>query len=171
MTHAAPIPFCWNGEAMVPPARLQRKCDEVFVIGQWYDLVEHQGRSPVSHRHYFATVRNAWANLPEKMAREFPTPEHLRKRALIEAGYHHAVHHVCKSKAEALRLRAFILPLDEFAVVTVSDRTVSHYRARSQDLVNMTPREFQASKDAVFEILAKMIGVDPTTLGRQKEAA
>lgn len=171
MTHAAPIPFCWNGEAMVPPARFQRKCDEVFVIGQWYDLVEHQGRSPVSHRHYFAVVRNAWANLPHKIAGEYATPEHLRKRALILAGYHHAVHHVCKTKAEAFRLAAFIRPLDEFAVVVVEDKTVSHYRARSQDLVAMTPKEFQESKDKVFAVLADMIGVDPTTLGRQKEAA
>ncbi|WP_216073446.1 hypothetical protein, partial [Acinetobacter baumannii] len=72
-----------------------------------------------SHNHEFAWLHEAWHSLPERYAEQFPSSEHLRKYALIQAGYSNSHSLVCGSKAEALRLAAFIRPMDEFAVVTV----------------------------------------------------
>jgi hypothetical protein len=171
MSTQAPIAFVWNGEAMVPLLRFARRAAQTFVVGVCYDLVEYLARSTASHRQYFAVVRNAWMNLNERDAERFPTPEHLRKYALIKAGYYLERSYVAKSKAEAQRIAAFMRPVDEYALVIVRDNVVRAFNARSQDLAHMNRREFQESKDAVFGVLAKMIGVDPQTLSRQQEAA
>ena len=83
----APILYSWNGEAMIPHRRFQAECDRTFVVGENYRLAIHEDRSTASHNHEFAFVAEAWAQLPEHLAEQFRTPEHLRKRALISAGY------------------------------------------------------------------------------------
>jgi len=75
-----PVLFSWDGEAMQPLGeRMAKLCDEQFVIGMRYRLVEYEDRSSKSHNHYFASLAEAWNNLPEDMAERFPSPEHLRK--------------------------------------------------------------------------------------------
>src|SRR3546814_9642927 len=54
----------------------------------------------------------------------FATPDHLRRWALIRAGYRDERSIVCASKAEAQRLAAFIKPMDDYAVVLVSEAVV-----------------------------------------------
>ena len=77
--------FTWDGEAMVP--RHPRRADQLFVVGETYPLIINEDRSVATHNHEFAWLREAWLNLPETLADLYPSPEHLRKRALIEAGY------------------------------------------------------------------------------------
>lgn len=160
----APIPFRWEGDAFRPLPTWGKRCDEMFVIGQVYQLVEHEDRSIRSHNHYFAAVAEAWANLPENLTEKFPTAEHLRKFALIKAGYADSRTMVASSKAEALRLAAFVRPMDDYAVVTVSEAVVTVWAARSQSMKAMGKKDFQASKDAVLGIVAEMIGTTPTAL-------
>lgn len=167
----APFPFTWNGEAMVPPRAFARRADQTFVVGQTYTLVEVQDRSSASHRHYFAQVREAFANLPEAAAERFPTENHLRKYALIKAGFYDERSFTAASRAEALRLAAFLRPIDEFALVITTDKTVTEYRAKSQDSTSMDKATFQDSKDKVLAVLSEMIGVTPSTLQRQGEPA
>lgn len=165
----APQPFRWNGEAMIP---LRPKlADQAYVIGETYTLAAHEDRSPKSHRHFFVTVNEAWKTLPEDMAYTFPTPDHLRKYALIQAGYRDERTIVVSSRAEALRLAAFVKPMDEYAFVSTAGSTVVVLTAKSQSERAMGRAEFQASKDAVLAILAEMLGVDPATLAKQTEAA
>lgn len=166
----APITYQWDGEAMVPLARLAKRCDEQFVIGIAYTLVEHQERSTPSHKQYFAAVREGWLNLPEHLAEDFPTEEHLRKWCLIRTGYSNSQSMPCSSKAEALRIAAFIRPMDEFSVVKAEGSVVSRYTAKSQSMKAMDKREFQASKEAVLNHIAKMLDVAPADL-RHAEAA
>jgi hypothetical protein len=161
-----PITYQWNGEAMVPMRRFQKACDQQFVIGEFYRLEPIEERSAQSHRHYFACINDAWLNLRDEMAGRFITPEHLRKYALVKAGYCDERTIVCSSKAEAHRLAAFIKPMDEFAVVLVFDATVRVYTAKSQSLRAMGKKDFQESKDKVLEIVSEMIGVKPDELGR-----
>lgn len=160
----APIPFVWEGDVFRPLPGFAKVCDREFVVGMRYRLAEEQDRSAASHRHYFACINTAWENLPEHLAAEFPTPDHLRRYALIKAGYADRRTLVASSKAEAVRLAAFVKPMDSYAVVTVSDATVTVWTARSQSVKAMGKAEFLASKDAVLSILAEMIGTDPTTL-------
>lgn len=162
----AALPFRWSGEAMEPAQGFAKRADEAFVIGQTYVLALQEDRSAASHRHYFACVREAWENLPEALAAQFPTPDHLRKRALILTGYRNEREFVASSRAEALRIAAFLRPADEFALVSVSGCSVTEWTARSQNTKAMDKATFAASKDAVLGKLAEVLGVEPDQLGR-----
>jgi hypothetical protein len=161
-----PLLFRWEGDAFKPIQRHAKECDKRYVIGEHYALEEIQERSSKSHAHYFACVGQAWANLREDVAEQFPTAEHLRKFALIKAGYFDSRTIVAKSKAEALRLAAFIRPMDEFAIVTADNMVVTVYTAKSQNHRSMHRTQFAKSKEAVLAILATMIDVAPAALER-----
>lgn len=161
-----PLPFRWTGDTMEPLRAFKRRADAEFVVGQIYRLDVVEDRSAASHRHYFAAINEAWSNLPEAEADRFPSPEHLRKWALINAGFHNRREMVASSKAEAARLAAFIEPMDEYAAVTVRGAAVEVLTARSQSVRAMGKEEFQRSKDAVLEIVASVIGVTPGELGK-----
>jgi hypothetical protein len=168
MEASPPIPFKWTGAAMVPlqPQRAER----FFEAGNRYVMVEVADRSQASHKHEFAWLREAWMSLPENLAERFPTAEHLRKWALIRAGYSDSHTITCSSKAEALRLAAFIRPIDEFAVVIVQGPTVTRFTAKSQSRRAMGVADFQRSKDLIMEIIAKMIGVEVAELPNAEAA-
>lgn len=159
-----PMPFRWTGEAFEPLPRFRPQADRELVVGQVYMLDERQERSPATHNHEFAWLAEAWQNLPEHLGERFATAEHLRKFALIKAGYHDSQTFVASSKAEALRLAAFLRPIDEFSVVTVSGATVTRFIAKSQSRRAMDKATFQDSKQKVLEIVAEMIGVSPDAL-------
>jgi len=127
-------------------------------------------RSAVSHSHYFAAVNEAWRNLPEDMADDFPTSEHLRKWALVKSGFRDERSIACSSRAEALRIAAFVRPIDEFAIVVVREAVVTVYTAKSQSLRAMGKAEFQRSKDGVLDVLAKLIGTSTEDLKSARAA-
>lgn len=163
MSAAPPIATRWDGEAFVPLPHVARLADEHFVIGEVYHLVEQQERSPKSHRHYFCMIKEAWENLPDDETR-WPTPEHLRKWALIRAGYADHEQIVCATKAEAVRWWPILSKADTFSVVVPRGPVVTVYRAKSQSMKAMGKQDFQASKDAVLQIVADLISVTPQTL-------
>ncbi len=162
MTDIPPLVFDWDGEAMIP--RSPRLADKHYVVGEFYRMVPHEDRSMRSHRYYFASVNEAWKNLPEHLAERFPTAEHLRKYALIRAGYRDERSIAAASKAEAQRVAAFIKPMDEYAIVRVSEAVVTVYTAKSQSMRAMGKKAFGESKEAVLDILSAMIGTTPATL-------
>tara|TARA_R110000823_G_scaffold39872_1_gene106233 strand:- start:159 stop:671 length:513 start_codon:yes stop_codon:yes gene_type:complete len=169
MSAMPPINYTWDGEALRP---LHPKlADKHLVIGERYTLVEHQARSQSSHNHYFAALNEGWQNLPEHLAERFATAEHLRAFALIKAGYHDSHSITCASKAEALRVAAFVRPTDEFSIVTVNEATVTRYVAQSQSMRAMGKQKFQESKSAVLEIVSAMVGVQPEDLRREATRA
>lgn len=152
-----PQRFDWTDEGVMRP-KVPRLADKHFVVGLEYMLVPHEERSMRSHRFYFASVNEAWKNLPEDMAERYPTADHLRKWALIKAGYRDERSIVAASKAEALRLAAFVRPMDEYAVVVVREAVVMVYTAKSQSTRAMGKKTFMESKDRVLDVLATMIG-------------
>lgn len=162
----AALPFRWTGEVMEPLRSFAKRCDAEFTVGEVYNLEAIEERSAASHRHYFASVNEAWQNLPENLVEQFQTSEHLRKWCLIRAGYAEHRNIVAASKAEAQRIAAFVKPMDSYAVVTVRDSVVTVYTAESQSMKAMGKQRFQESKDAVLSLLAAMIGTDPVELGR-----
>lgn len=164
---AEPILYRWLSGAMVPLPRFGNRCGAEFEEGRTYRLVEVEERSEKSHRQFFASIRHAWENLPEEAAIRFATPDALRKFALIRTGYRDERSIACANKAEARRIAAFIRPLDEFAVVTVSDALVTVYTAKSQSTKAMGRADFQKSKQAVLDYVAAMIGVEPEQLSAQ----
>lgn len=163
MTPAVMI-FEWDGDGMVPLPRFRRLADKHFVVHENYRLEVREDRSAASHNHYFAALHEAWQNLPEHLAEKFPTPEHLRKHALIRAGYRDERTLVAASKAEAQRLAAFVKPMDEYAVVLVDGATVTVYTAQSQSFRAMGKKRFEESKARVLDVIAGLIGTTPDAL-------
>lgn len=166
-----PMVFTWNGEAMEVLPRFAREADKRFVIGERYALDEIQERSAKSHAHFFASVHEAWANMPETIAAQWATPEHLRKFCLVKAGYHDHRSIVARSRAEAQRLAAFIRPMDDFAIVTVNECVVDVYTAKSQSHRAMGKQEFAKSKEAVLQILDDLLSVGRGETAKQEEPA
>lgn len=154
-----PILCLWDGENFTPAGpHWARLADRHFVVGCQYPLEVREDRSAESHRHYFACINDAWQNLPDDLAERFRTPEHLRKWALIRCGYADERSIVCSSRAEALRVAAYVGQFDEYAVVLAKGATVTAWTAKSQSMKAQGKKEFQRSKDAVLDFVAGLIG-------------
>ena len=83
-----PILCTWTGTGFDPASRVwAKRADESYVVGAQYMVEAREARSIASHNFYFAAVHEAFLNLPEAMAERFPSADHLRKYALIRAGF------------------------------------------------------------------------------------
>lgn len=164
---ARPVFMKWEGDCFVPNGRHWADlCDAQFVVGENYLIEEHHERSGKSHRHYFACIFHAWANLPESLT-DSPcaiSPEHLRKYALIKTGFCDTQTFPCNTAAEAQRWGKWIRPMDDFAIVTVKGTVVVRHVAKSQSVKAMGKRPFEESKKKVLAYLADLIGVDIASL-------
>lgn len=152
-----PIIFTWDGESMVPLKRFERLADKEFVVGEAYPLVVQEARSQASHNQYFAALHDLWLNLPEEIAEEFPTEDHLRKFALIKAGFCDKREAVFTTQADAERAAALVKPADDYAILEVCGQVLRVYTAKSQSMRAMGKADFQASKTAVLETVEAMV--------------
>lgn len=157
-----PLLLQYNGEGefRTPSRYWAKEADKQFVVGDHYRLAEHHDRSTASHNQYFAAINEAWESLPDDLLAEYPSPEHLRKKMLVKAGYADERSIVCASKAEALRVSAFVKPMDEYAVVDVREAVVRVYTAQSQKYHAMGKAEFNESKQKVLDQIDKLLGVN-----------
>lgn len=183
-----PIFFTWlnvdvvgrDGEikktwGMFPFTRQMNIAQSQFDEGGQYQLevaAAKGERSDAAHKRYMASVVEAWRNLPEDLARDFPSPDHLRKRALIVTGFFHENMIVFDSNRDAARHAAYCKPMDPFAVVDVKGNVVRHFRAKSQKYLRsggMAKEEFNESADKVLALLADEIDVKRAVLRREGE--
>lgn len=165
MSGNAPIEAFWTGEVFQPCSPYwARRADRVFTRGEVLRLVDEPQRSNAAHNHYFASIQNAFDSLPPLVAERFNSPDALRKYALIKGGFCDSDSVTCPSHADALRVAAFIRPMDEFALVTVKKNVVTRFVPKSQSFRSMGKEEFQASKTSVLEIIADLIGVSAAEL-------
>lgn len=163
MSLAPPLPFTYQGQGVfhaLPHA--VAGCAEHYSQGEIVRLAPVEERSEISHRHEFAWLRDAWQTLPDAIMADYPSAEHLRKRALIATGWADIRDYPCASRAEATRLAAALRgELDDYAVVIVRDAVVRVARAKSQARDKMNRADFQASKQAVIEYVAGLLDVSP----------
>lgn len=166
---AKPVDFMWDGEAMLPEHRFKPLCIRQFVVGEKYRLAPVEDRSSASHRHYFACVREAWKNLPERLSTRFNSPEALRKHALIKCGYAETRSTNCKTEDEARKMAAiiasFVHPFDPYVEIEIVPRDngtvdVMVYTAESQAYGAQKNSLFQQAKRDVLEFIAALIGVE-----------
>lgn len=152
-----PLQYLGAGEFRCPH---KGRADKELVIGETltWEIVHH--RSSETHRHYFACIKNGWDNLPDSLAMEYPSPKHLRKRALIKCGYCTMQKTVCASAQEAVGLVAFMAALDEFALITLDDCVVTAWKAESQRIRSMGKARFQESKERVLHWISDLVGAD-----------
>jgi len=166
----APLYFRWYDDyAMHPLPRHLPLARKQFELGKVYRLEVIEERSGSAHRRYFAAVREAWMQLPEAKAETYPTPDHLRRWALIKTGYHDERAIACGSEAEAVKVASFIKPMDSFAVVTLKGDVVKVYTAKSQSMRRMDKDTFQKSSQAVLDCLSEVIGVKRSELEKEGE--
>ena len=161
---SAVILFSWDGEHMVPARGHAKRCDEKFTVGELYRMEVSEERSHRSHRFYFACVSEAWKNLPESLAERFPSPDHLRRWALVQAGYCDCRELAFDCERSAQIGAAAFREADPYAVMVVKKATLLVFRAHSQSLKAMKKKEFQASKEATLSVISKLIGIDAEDL-------
>lgn len=169
---AAPIQLRYegDGEFRVLSSYWAARADREFVVGETYKMVEEPEHSDASRGHYFASLKNGFDSLPDHLKWEYPSIEHLRKKALIRKGFAQHRDHVCESKAAAERLRAFIEPMDDYAIVEAHESVVRVWTAKSQKKRAMTPKEFQESKQAVLDFIDDLLGVERGATARSQAA-
>lgn len=159
-----PLAYRWTGEGFVPVGRSIREADKRFVVGERYRLEVIEERSAASHRHYFASIREGWENLPDAIALEFASPDALRKRALIETGFYDERRFASASPEEARNLAIWLRPKDAYAVYAVHGNVVIERTAKSQSTREMGRQQFQDSKEKTLAWIADLIGVDVQAL-------
>jgi hypothetical protein len=156
-----PIICRWNGENLEPLQRFRKACDEQFVIGEVYPLAVTEQRSMKSHGFYFASLSEAFDNLPDDFNGLFADIEAFRKRGLIECGYFNQREFVAASAAEAKRLVKFLAAGTDYAVYSVTGCAVVERTAKSQSMKAMGKRDFEASKQAVLGWAWGLCGITP----------
>lgn len=154
----APLRLRYEGEGEF--RALTNRADEDYVVGAVYVMEERKDRSSNSHNHFFASVGDAWKTLPDELLENYPTADHLRKKALVWKGWRDERTIACASKAEAERVSAFVKPMDDFAVVTVRDAVVRVWTAKSQSMKAMGAKDFQQSKQDVLDFIDDLLGVE-----------
>jgi hypothetical protein len=159
-----PIACVWTGEHMVPLPRFKRLCDQQFEVNEEYPLIISEERNMSQHRGYFAAVKEGFDNLAEEYANGYPSPEHLRSAALVEAGYCTETSYVMDSPKDAKQLGIALRRLSPLAIIRISGNVVKHFEAESQSVREMKKPRFEASCRAVLEVIASMARTTPAEL-------
>lgn len=168
MVASLPLVARYEGEGLFQAlGRSKREADAEYVVGQICRLENVENRSTATHNHQFAWLKDAWSQLPEDLADLYPSPEHLRKRALVEAGLYDETIIDAGSNAAALRVASEFRRRNDFSLVIVRGPAVVIRDPKSQSRRAMNAQEFKESKDKIIEIISEMIGVDPATLRRE----
>lgn len=161
--------YCWDGRVLVPTR--PEAAERAFDVGGRYLLATHYERSAGRHRAYFAAINEAWHSLPHDAQDELPSPEHLRKYALIKTGWRNERSIILGSHQEAINVGAFVASMDEYAIVLPQDYRLVVWTARSQSYRAMSKDEFNQSMDDVLDYVAGLIGVSRVELEHEGEVA
>lgn len=159
------LPMRYEGNGMFRCLHPKRVTLDVGTVHGW-QMAEHRSKS--SHDHFFAVINEAWKSLPEDMADDFPSPEHLRKWALIKAGFCSETRIVCANNSEAMTLATKAKAMDKYSVVAIDGKSVTIWTADSQRRDAMGRQAFQKAKERALHIISNLLGIDAVTL---KEAA
>lgn len=172
----SPLPFTWDGEHFVPMPRFAKECDRRYVVGEVYMLGEQDVRNMAAHRAFFASVGEAWKNLPEEWGSYFKSPDHLRKWCLIQEGYCTQSTFAFDSIADARAYAKYAKAKDEdFILIDLRGNVVTIFTAESQRVLRngkgMSAERFRQSKADVTRHLDGMLGVRPGTTAKQRQSA
>ena len=161
MADLLPIVCNWNGENFSPIMGHKATAKKQCLTGQSYIFELSEQRSAARHRAYMAFIGQCWASLPEELTRKHPSPDHLRKYALIVTGYCTTQDFVCQSRKEAERT-AFALAAmdsDRYAIISIHDCIVRVQRAESQSYRAMGKQRFNESQEAVENYVGELLNV------------
>ena len=140
--------------------RFAKQCEAMLKPGEFSTWERVEIRSVESHHHFFAAIQTAWETLPESLGDEFPSADHLRKWALCKAGYCSQTRIVVKTNDEAVKLVTAVKRLDNFAVVSFEDRTVTICQAESMTYKAMGKAKFQRAKEDCLRVISELLGAE-----------
>ena len=159
-----------GGGVFIPPGVAVRDMlDKKLVVGECYRLDIYNERSEAFHGKYFATISEAWTHLPMPWDQMLPTPEHLRKYALIKAGWCDSIIMPMKSKTDAIASVHAMKLLDAYCIATATGNVLTIWKARSQRKAFQSAKEFYETAVRVFDVIGGIIGVDPLSLYDPKD--
>jgi len=153
-----PVIYMGEGRFVASSPYHKARAEKLYGHGQQI-VIEEVGieRTPESHRHYFARLRELWENLPEWLQDDFLDPEQLRKWALIKGGYCVKRQMTLRTNKEAVEAAALLTQLDRYAICEVQGRLLTVWLAKSQAMRAMGNAEFQRSKSDVLERIERLI--------------
>lgn len=164
-----PVMFEWTAEGvMAPLPRFKRLCDRQYAVHEQYALAPVDNISDSSRRGFFGAIRETWRNLPEDDNR-FPSEEHLRKRALVGAGWAAHSQYVLDTPTDAKKLAVILRRHDEYAVIRVSGNTLDVWVAKSIGGGQITPEEWKQVKPRALDWAAAQIHVRRTELEKHSK--
>ncbi len=142
---------------MVPHARFAALCKRQFAEGEDYPLGPVEGVPSRSRGGFFAGVKEAWNNLPAEDQR-FPTPEHLRKRAHVHAGWATHAQYVMDTPKDAKQMARGLRGSDEYAVIKVSGNVIDVWIAKSiaAGTAGLDAKKFQEVKTRALDWVATL---------------
>lgn len=153
----------WDGKTFTPSPGYARATCSVYPVGETVTLEISRVRSGRSHRHLFAELDEAWANLPESL-QEMPwaiNPHTFRKHLLIACGYADVRTVVTGNRTEAARLASLLTHLATeahgYALADVRDCVVTLRTPWSMSYRAMGQKQFQATKTALLDAAAAML--------------
>lgn len=141
---------------------------EHIPLGNTFELETIEDRSNEHHRWLFAVVKKVFENLPEVHAEQFKNPEHLRKRALIEAGW---CRHIKMHADDAPEIMRLCIWLDPYMLISAGLHGVNIYQAKSMRMKRnggeLTKEKFKEVVERMLHYMAGLIGLDPAELLRE----
>ena len=159
----------WDGEHLIPLRKYAAICDRELTIGERFICGIEPLSSPASRRHFFAVINELFESWPETHPRQFATPDHLRRWALIRCGFRSERQFAAASPAEARRLATFLHGGDEYAEIAVNGNVVVEWKALSQKSYAMGREQFAKSKAETLAFLAEQVGVTVESLSPSRE--
>lgn len=161
----------WKGQVLIPDGNyaMAAACDLMAEGDVVLVEVDHP-RSPNTHKHQFAYIKDAWNHLPERLMLEAwaANPETLRKHALIVTGYHNVETVDAGSNAAAERVAALVSrhakAAHGYAITQARGPVVRCWTPESQSVRSMGGKRFQESKTKIMDWIAAQIGVSPEEL-------
>ncbi len=142
---------------MVPHRRFAALCGRQFVVDEDYALVSADGIPGRSRAPLFIAAKEAWNNLPEDDDR-FPSWEHVRHKALVEAGWAHHTQVVMDTPKDAKDHARGLRKVAEYAVIVVKGCVVDCWIPKSiaSGTPGLTKEKFQEVKTKALDWIATL---------------
>lgn len=145
---------------------------------RWLSVTVKRPRSPEHHRLFFAVIARAFESWPEAHEFEPGDAEHLRAWLLCKAGYrtttHYSLAEVPEKRREVIVTTVAaaigqVLAGRDHAFVTPHKDGLAVHVPRSMSFEKLGQKEFNALSEAVFAIIASVLGVEVEKLKKEAE--
>lgn len=117
-------------------------------------------QSDPMRRRFFAIVRAVWKTLPDALAKQYPSPVHLRKAALCRVGWCESKVTTCGNRTSAIQVAALVSHLDRYAIVDITGSVVTVFTARSLRKRGCPKKTFSEVSRKCLQWLSDLVGSD-----------